>query len=274
MWAGLVLLLALLAPNLYDYHETVRIQQALQTYYYRDLTCPITEVVKAVRSGDKDAKASCGIDPWTGFRKIRPSSIPLNRGTLRINKQGDVLVLFWSTFHDPSLVEDSLRAIRSHQPKSIVINLAGNDGGITREGEEANCIFNDRDVPYLQTRNKKGSISIARPSQSSSYICKQNFGELSNLPLVIYVDQESASTTEMFVRATRRRSCGVVVVGSPTFGKGVIQNRVAKLGDVALWVTTKEVIDEDGRSLHGTPIVPDVPGDLGDAIGIAHSLSK
>ena len=78
------------------------------------------------------------------------------------------------------------------------------------------------------------------------------------LPLVVLVDDESASASEVVAGAVRWYGVGDLV-GTITFGKGVSQD-VVQLGDgSAVLIPSRRILLPDGTSWNGTGLAPDVP---------------
>lgn len=76
-------------------------------------------------------------------------------------------------------------------------------------------------------------------------------------PLVVLVNQYSASASEIFCGAVQDYGTGTIV-GTTTYGKGVVQ-QLLDLGDgTCLKLTIAEYYTPSGRSINGTGVTPDV----------------
>jgi carboxyl-terminal processing protease len=95
-------------------------------------------------------------------------------------------------------------------------------------------------------------------------------------PVVILVNGDSASASEMFTGAMRDNG-RAKVVGTQSFGKGIAQNTYNLEGKTSVQITFAEYFFPNGGSIHGTGIKPDtvvtrgVRGDaqLDEAVKIA-----
>ena len=77
------------------------------------------------------------------------------------------------------------------------------------------------------------------------------------LPLAVLVDGRSASAAEIFSAAVQDHGTGVIV-GTQTYGKGVVQQTV-DLGDgTSMKITIAEYYTPSGKSINGTGVTPDV----------------
>lgn len=76
-------------------------------------------------------------------------------------------------------------------------------------------------------------------------------------PLAVLVNQYSASASEIFCGAVQDYGTGTIV-GTTTYGKGVVQ-QLLDLGDgTCLKMTIAEYYTPSGRSINGTGVTPDV----------------
>ena len=76
-------------------------------------------------------------------------------------------------------------------------------------------------------------------------------------PLVILVNEGSASASEIVAGAIQDHKRGVIV-GTKTFGKGSVQTILPMPGGSGLRLTTARYFTPNGRSIQATGIVPDV----------------
>lgn len=111
---------------------------------------------------------------------------------------------------------------------------------------------------------KDGGIVSTVDRQGVSDRSKANNRQLTDKPLVVLVDGGSASASEILSGALQdnRRA---VLVGTKTFGKGLVQS-VRGLGDGSgLAVTIAKYFTPSGRDINHAGIVPDVSVELNDA---------
>ena len=100
-----------------------------------------------------------------------------------------------------------LSSLRKERVNGLIIDLRGNGGGALTEAISVTGLFIESG-PIVQVRNSTGRVNIRKdPDSSISY----------SGPLVILVDQESASASEIFAGAIQDYKRGFVI-GEPTFG--------------------------------------------------------
>ena len=81
-----------------------------------------------------------------------------------------------------------------------------------------------------------------------------------DMPIVILVDQNSASASEIFAGAMKDYKYATLV-GKTTFGKGIVQNIIPLTNGDAIKLTTAKYYTPNGNYIHGVGIAPDVEVD-------------
>ena len=86
-----------------------------------------------------------------------------------------------------------------------------------------------------------------------------------NLPLIVLVNEGSASASEILAGAIKDHGRGLLI-GNKTFGKGIVQ-RIRSLTDGSGFkLTVSEYFTPKGTSIHGIGIEPDITVDLPEDI--------
>jgi carboxyl-terminal processing protease len=124
--------------------------------------------------------------------------------------------------------------------RGIVLDLRANGGGLVEEARLIASIF-----------IKKGTIVSTRGrSQPSETLTAAGDAISGSIPMVVLVDQNTASAAEIVTAALQdhRRA---TVVGTHTFGKGVFQEEEPLANGGALDITVGEYFTPNGRNLGG-----------------------
>jgi carboxyl-terminal processing protease len=132
--------------------------------------------------------------------------------------------------------------------KGLILDLRNNPGGLLDQAISISDIFLEQGLIVYT----KGRIQ----EQNMTFQAHSNNGK--NLyPLVILVNEGSASASEIVAGAIQDHKRGVIV-GSQTFGKGSVQTILPMPGGSGLRLTTARYYTPNGRSIQATGIVPDV----------------
>jgi carboxyl-terminal processing protease len=140
-------------------------------------------------------------------------------------------------------LRDEITAMKAKGMKSMVLDLRLNPGGLLDQGVKVSELFLDKGQEIVSTRGR------ARGSSREFYDdIRQPWPDL---PIVVLVNEGTASAAEIIAGALQDHD-RAVVVGAPTFGKGLVQT-LFPLGDgVALKLTTARWYTPSGRTIQRT----------------------
>ena len=137
-------------------------------------------------------------------------------------------------------LRSEITSMKSKGMKSLVLDLRLNPGGLLDQGVKVADLFLDSKQEIVATRGR------ARGSTKEFYDeARQAWPDL---PIVVLVNDGTASAAEIIAGALQDHD-RAVVVGTPTFGKGLVQT-LFPLGDgVALKLTTARWYTPSGRTI-------------------------
>ena len=140
-------------------------------------------------------------------------------------------------------LRNEISQMKSKGMKSMILDLRLNPGGLLDQGVKVADLFLDNKQEIVATRGR------ARGSTKEFYDeAKQAWPDL---PIVVLVNDGTASAAEIIAGALQDHD-RAVVVGTPTFGKGLVQT-LFPLGDgVALKLTTARWYTPSGRTIQRT----------------------
>ena len=135
---------------------------------------------------------------------------------------------------------DAIGDLQKQGMKSLILDLRGNPGGIL---EQAIAVMS-RFVP-----SNKTVVSVkGRSSYSTARELRTSGGGTDNFPLVVLINGGSASASEIVAGAVQDYARGVIV-GSDSFGKGLVQRVFRMPYGTGLTLTTARYYTPFGRSL-------------------------
>jgi carboxyl-terminal processing protease len=124
--------------------------------------------------------------------------------------------------------------------KSLVLDLRGNPGGLLDQGVKVADLFLDKDQEIVATRG--------RARGSTKTFLDQTAQEWASLPIVVLVNDGTASAAEIISGALQDHD-RAVVIGVPTFGKGLVQTLFPFSDNTALKLTTGRWYTPSGRTI-------------------------
>lgn len=142
--------------------------------------------------------------------------------------------------------KNAMKDLRSQGMERLIVDLRGNPGGNL-----------DTVCDMLRTMLPEGLIVYTEDKNEKRTEFRNEEDHTFDLPLVVLVDGYSASASEIFTGAIQDYGIGTIV-GTTTYGKGVVQQLIDLQDGTLLKITISEYFTPNGRSIHGEGIEPDV----------------
>jgi carboxyl-terminal processing protease len=128
---------------------------------------------------------------------------------------------------------------------SLVLDLRSNPGGLIREGVAVASLF-------LQPGDTVATSIGRAPDHSKLYLAGQS-GGWDNLRLALLINRGTASSAELIAGALQDHD-RAVVIGTASYGKGVLQTTYPLGQDVAIKMTTARWFTPSGRTVQRPPL--------------------
>ena len=145
--------------------------------------------------------------------------------------------------------DSKINEIVRQNPKGLVIDLRNNPGGFVDAVRHATGEFLPKGTLVFQEENKSGNRLEYKVNRD---------GKLKDVPVVVLVNEGSASASEIFAGAIQDNDRGVIV-GAKTVGKGVEQKLVNLSDGSMLQIVFQKWLTPKGRQISkDEPITPDV----------------
>jgi carboxyl-terminal processing protease len=140
--------------------------------------------------------------------------------------------------------------LQSSGAKALVLDLRYNGGGYVDDAAQiADVLLPEGKIYTLE--NKNGDTTGSADSD------KRCLG----LPLAVLVNGYSASASEIVAGAIQDYGAGVLI-GTQTFGKGIVQSPFMFKDGSVLMLTTEYYLTPNGRKIHGDGLAPDIEVEL------------
>src|SRR5712664_4076014 len=134
-------------------------------------------------------------------------------------------------------IADALKQLNAPSLDGLILDMRGNPGGLLNEAVAVGDMFLDKNQLIV---SHHGRASTER----RYYAIRGNQGD--NVPLVILVNGNSASATEIVSGAVQDHDRGLIV-GEITFGKGLVQTVTPLSENTGLALTTARYYTPSGR---------------------------
>lgn len=178
------------------------------------------EQIVSLTRGAMGSKVKLTVVSNQGKTRAPPRTIELTRTTVRLpsvfSKMAtpSIAYIYLANFHEDSAkqLQDALIQLRIQKMRALIVDLRNNGGGYIDQARDIASHFLSKGQLIISIREKNKPDDILR-SKGGTYL---------NLPLVILVNSESASASEI-VAGVLQDHKKAVIIGSPTFGKGSVQ---------------------------------------------------
>ena len=145
---------------------------------------------------------------------------------------------------------EAIKDLTERRMTCLVIDLRNNPGGLLKDV-----------VSIADTLLGECTIVTVRSNGGEEEVYTSNKKGVS-VPVAIIVNENSASASEILAAAVQDNEAGIIV-GMPTFGKGIVQT-TRRLESNGAWLklTTSAYYTPSGKSINGTGVTPDLEVDL------------
>jgi len=141
---------------------------------------------------------------------------------------------------------------KNKKVKGMIVDLRNNTGGHVDMAVRLAGYFLKPDQVVVIARGRSEELS-------QTYTAGRDAGFAGDLPLVILINQGSASASEIMAGALQDHG-RAKLIGSRSFGKGSVQQIVGNLpDDTAALITYQKYFTPANRSIHGVGLTPDLP---------------
>ena len=148
---------------------------------------------------------------------------------------------------------------KNKKVKGLIIDLRNNPGGLL----DVATNIADLLVP-------KGKIVYTVNKAGLKETIYSNTNRI-NIPLVVLINEGSASASEVLAGAVKDYGVGKIV-GVKSYGKGVVQTLLSLKDDTFIKVTTNEYFSPNGNKIDGEGVLPDVVVELPEDVDSYYNL--
>lgn len=178
---------------------------------------------------------------------ITRSSIKLKTVSSKMleNNKGYIKI---SSFNDGTAKEfkEAYEKLKSDNPTGLIIDLRNNGGGLVSESLDIAETMVEKGKTLLITSNKDKKEEIRKSTQNP----------IIDIPVVVLINQNTASASEILA-GILKDDCNHKIIGTKSYGKGVIQTVYNFSDGSGLKVTTEEYFTPNHDKINKVGITPD-----------------
>ncbi|MBC9784440.1 S41 family peptidase [Heliobacterium chlorum] len=141
-------------------------------------------------------------------------------------------------------VDKAIRAFQDQHVKGIILDLRDNPGGELESAVDIASNFVPQG-PVVKVVNRNGETEVYQSTRNQVM-----------LPLAVLINGGSASASEIVAGAIKDYGTGTMI-GSKSFGKGIVQSVIPLDGGAAVKLTTAKYLTPKGNDIHKIGIEPD-----------------
>lgn len=169
--------------------------------------------------------------------------------------EGDIGYIELYTFDEgcSKELETAMDELVAKGAKKVIFDLRYNTGGLVSEALSILDLFLDNGATELITKSANGKKEITTSKTDKKY----------DVELVLLVNKYSASASEIVTGALKDNGVAKIV-GTVTYGKGVIQNVYQLADGSVLKLTTQEYYTPNENKIHKEGITPDYEIDISE----------
>lgn len=149
--------------------------------------------------------------------------------------------------------EEKYKKLKSQGINKLIIDIRNNGGGIVDEAINILDLITNKDSTLLVTKNKMGNEEVTKSKKEP----------IINMPVVVLTNEYSASASEILAGALKDNK-KAILIGTTTYGKGVIQELRQLSDGSGLKITTNEYFTPNRNAINKVGIKPDIEVELPD----------
>ncbi len=136
-------------------------------------------------------------------------------------------------------IRDAVQKLGGESLKGLVIDLRNNPGGVVKAALDAAAMFLQPGQRILTARGRTSEVEAANvPAKATPY----------RFPMAVLINEKTASASEILSGALQDHD-RAVIVGLPSYGKGLVQSVMPLSGGTGLAITTAFYYTPSGRSI-------------------------
>ena len=197
------------------------------------------------------------------LRNDETLTFELKRQNIKVNPvEGEILennigYITFSSFDEGTAEEfkTKFEELQGKRIKSLIVDLRNNGGGIVDEALEIANYILDKDSVILYEVDKDNNEKVEKTTDNP----------IINMPIVLLTNENTASSSEILAGALKDHG-KATIVGTTTYGKGVIQQLLTLPDGSGLKITSEKYLTPNRTEINDIGIEPDEKVELPDTV--------
>lgn len=204
---------------------------------------PGTDVVLTIRRGDDE--------PFDVEITRADIEVPYVESEMKTDEIGYISLSQFIEEVGPKL-QTAVEDLKEQGAKGIILDLRNNPGGLLDESVDVSSVFLDEgEIVSIRQRNDEERVLEVNKEINSD----------TEIPLIILINKGSASASEIVAGAMQDYD-RAEILGTTSFGKGVVQSVIPLKDDSAVSLTTARYFTPKGENINEKGIEPDIKVEL------------
>ena len=187
--------------------------------------------------------------------------------TYEIDEENNLAILYLDKCKNNDeykrVLKEMFEKIKEKNIGNIAVDLRNNGGGIVDEAVDIADMFLDKGKTIFTSVNNKDKKTETLSKHDSIF----------TMPVIVLVNENSASASEILASALQDNE-RAKLVGTKTYGKGIIQTLLSLKDGSGLKITTEQYFTPKGTTIHKTGIKPDEEVKLPDTVKSVYRLEE
>ncbi|MEG0156255.1 MAG: S41 family peptidase [Anaerovoracaceae bacterium] len=170
----------------------------------------------------------------------------INQSVTSSTLEGNIGYIQISAFEEATAAdfEAALKDMEVNSVNGVVIDLRNNGGGLVNSGTQiADLLLGEGTITYLEDKHGQKKVLSSDSDKTA-------------LPYILLINEKTASTSEILAAAVKDSNPGKIV-GTTSFGKGIVQSTTQLKDGSAFKLTTMQYFSPKGNQIHEKGVAPD-----------------
>lgn len=159
--------------------------------------------------------------------------------------------------------KEKVQELQNQGAQKLIIDLRNNGGGIVDEAVDIADMLLEKGKTIISTVNNKDKKTVTYSKNDPTI----------TMPVIVLVNENSASASEILACSLQDNE-RAKLVGTKTYGKGIIQTLLSLTDGSGLKITTEQYYTPKETSIHKEGIKPDEEVKLPDTVKSIYSLEE